>query len=242
MSDQKSAQYEFISNSIVTNSPLNIDYGNFFSGLDKIAKIPISELSQHVKTMLEDMLLNNYNSEIFKRYSIHIVSAIFERFETEDIQMKKIIDLDYFDIYQKISTSSESKKTADIILEALKNLESDFHKINKQSTKSASIKNVMAIIEKEYPNPNLSLAYIAEKLDMNASSISREFKHKTNTKYIEYLTGVRIEKAKELLGQGMSVEDVIQNCGYFNVSSFKRAFKKHTNMTISSFLSKNSAS
>lgn len=241
LNEQKSTQYEFISSSIITNSPLNLDYGNFFSGLDKIAKIPINQLSEHVKTILADMLLNNYNSEIFKRYSIHIISTIFERFETEDIQMKKIIELDYFDIYQKISTSSESEKTADIILKIVKNLENDFHAINTQITKSASIKNVMAIIEKEYANPNLSLAYIAEKLDMNASSISREFKHKTNTKYIEYLTGVRIEKAKELLLQGISVEDVIQKCGYFNVSSFKRAFKKHTNMTISSFLNENSA-
>jgi len=52
---------------------------------------------------------------------------------------------------------------------------------------------------------------------------------------------VRIEKAKELLKSGMSVEKVIENCGYFNVSSFKRAFKKHTNMTISSFLSRDSS-
>ena len=241
LNEQKSTQYEFISNSIATNSPLNIDYGNFFSGLDKIARIPMNQLSELVKTILDDMLLNNYNAEIFKRYSIHIIATIFERFETEDIQMKKIIDLDYFDIYQKISTSSESKNTADIILKAVNNLESDFRKINRAITKSASIKNVISIIEKEYSNPNLSLSYIAEKLDMNASCISREFKHKTNTKYIEYLTGVRIEKAKELLSQGIPVEDVISNCGYFNVSSFKRAFKKHTNMTISSFLSKNNS-
>lgn len=241
LSEQKSSQYEFISNSIVTNSPLNINYGNFFSELDKIAKIPMNKLEDHVKTLLFDMLENNYNSEIFNRYSIHIIAAVFERFEMEDIQMKKIIDLEYFDIYQKISTASESEKTAYIIIEAVKNLESDFHKINKQIKKSASIKSVIAIIEKEYQNPNLSLAYIAEKLDMNASSISREFKNKTNTKYIEYLTGIRIEKAKELLIQGTPVEDVIKDCGYFNVSSFKRAFKKHTNMTISSFLSKNSS-
>ncbi len=237
LSEQKSTQYEFVSNSIVTNSPLNIDYGNFFSGLDKIAKIPMNQLFKHVKTMLEDMLLNNYNSEIFKRYSIHIIAEIFERFETEDIQMRKIIDLDYFDIYQKISISSESKKTADVILRAVNNLESDFRTMNTRITKSALIKNVISIIEKEYANPNLSLAYIAEKLDMNPSCISREFKNKTNTKYIEYLTGVRIEKAKELLQQGLPVEDVIENWGYFNISTFKRAFKKHTNMTISSFLS-----
>ena len=155
--------------------------------------------------------------------------------------MKKVIERDYFDIYRKISASPESEKTAKIILKVVNNLESDFHAINTQITKSASIKNVMAIIEKEYPNPNLSLAYIAEKLDMNASSISREFKHKTNTKYIEYLSSVRIEKAKELLLQGMPVEDVIQRCGYFNVSSFKCAFKNHTNMRISLFLSENSA-
>lgn len=241
LSEQKSSQYEFISNSIVTNSPLNIDYGNLFLELDKIAKIPMNRLLEHTRTIITNMLENNYNSEIFNRYSIHIISAIFERFETEDIQLKKIIDLEYFDIYQKISTSSESTKTASIILKAVENLESDYLKINTQITKSASIKNVIAIIEKEYPNPNLSLAYIAEKLDMNASSISREFKHKTNTKYIEYLTSVRIEKAKELLVQGIPVEDVIKHCGYFNVSSFKRAFKNHTNMTISSFLSKNNA-
>lgn len=241
LSEQKSTQYEFVSNSIMTNTPLNIDYGNFFSGLDKIAKIPMHQLTEHVKTMIVDMLENNYNTEIFKRYAIHIIAAIFERFETEDIQMKKTINLDYFDIYQKISTSSESEKTARIILKAVDSLEADFCKINTQLTKSASIKNVISIIETEYSNPNLSLAYIAEKLDMNASCISREFKHKTNTKYIEYLTSVRIEKAKELLQRGMTVEEVIKNCGYFNVSSFKRAFKKHTNMTISFFLSQNGA-
>ncbi len=241
LNEQKSTQYEFISNSIVTNSPLNIDYGNFFSGLDKIAKMPISQLANHVKTMIVDMLENNYNAEIFKRYSIHIIASIFERFETEDIQMKKIIDLDYFDIYQKISTSSESEKTAEIIIKAVNNLEKDFRTINTQITKSASIKNVISIIEKEYANPNLSLSYIAEKLGMNASCISREFKHKTNTKYIEYLTNVRIEKAKELLQKGLSVEEVIESCGYFNVSSFKRAFKNHTNMTISSFLSQSNS-
>ena len=237
LSEQKSSQYEFISKSIATNSPLNIDYGTFFSGLDKIAKVPMSQLSDHVKTVIADMLKNNYNTEIFKRYSVHIIAAIFERLEAEDIQMKKIIDLDYFDIYQKISMSSESEKTARIIINAVNNLKNDFNTINRQMTKNASIKNVIAIIENEYHNPNLSLSYIAEKLGMNASCISREFKHKTNTKYIEYLTGVRVEKAKELLQNGIPVEEVIKSCGYFNVSSFKRAFKKHTNMTISSFLS-----
>lgn len=241
LNEQKSSQYEFISNSIVTDNPLNIDYGNFFSELNKISRLPMELLAGHINTMLEDMLKNNYNSEIFKRYSIHIIAEVFERFESEDIQMKKIIDLDYFDIYQKISTSSESSKTAHIIMKTVNNLENDFRIVYAKISNNASIKNVIAIIENEYSNPNLSLSYIAERLGMNASCISRDFKNKTNTKYIEYLTNVRMEKAKELLIKGVPIEQVIERCGYFNVSSFKRSFKKHTKMTISAFIAQNTS-
>ena len=80
---------------------------------------------------------------------------------------------------------------------------------------------------------------IAEMLNMNMSFISREFKNKTNISYIEYLTSKRMEAAKQMLTDGIPINDVIEKCGNHDVSSFKRAFKKHTGMTMSAWITQN---
>jgi AraC-like DNA-binding protein len=51
----------------------------------------------------------------------------------------------------------------------------------------------------------------------------------------QYLTLVRIEKAKQLLVTGMDISDVCFSVGFDSVSSFKGLFKRHTGVTPSSF-------
>ena len=47
----------------------------------------------------------------------------------------------------------------------------------------------------------------------------------------EYLTKLRIDEAKRLLGAGMSVNDTSQAVCYMSVSFFIRTFKKCVGMT-----------
>jgi len=238
LNKQKSTHYKYITNYDINIFPVNAN-DNFSTDIDKLAKTPVNKLLSSAKRILNAMLESNYNVDIFKRYSIQIISVVFERFESDNIQLKKNIDISFSDIYHKISISTNNKKTSELVLKTIAELESSFITINKKIKESSTIKKVIEIIDKKYLDPELSLSMIAEMLDMNMSFISREFKKKTNTTYIEYLTNKRMETAKEMLANGIPINDVIKKCGNHDASNFKRAFKKHTGMTMSAWINQN---
>jgi len=51
----------------------------------------------------------------------------------------------------------------------------------------------------------------------------------------QYLTAVRIDKAKQLLRTGLSVSDVCSLTGFESISSFKALFKRSTGSTPSAY-------
>lgn len=232
MSDRQSKQYEFIVNSNTNPPMLSVNDNNFFDSIGNISLLPIDEMFEFVHNLINDMLEKNYNPELFKRYSIHIIMTVFKRANFEYFQFEKNITSNYYDIYQKISTAYNNDETATIMIRTLKKLKNDFNIFHIQSNKNTTVQNVISIIEKNYHNPFLSLTMISEILGLSEKYISKEFKNKTTTNYLKYLTKVRIEKAKELLMTDMDINDIVSSCGYLNISSFRRTFKQHTGMTI----------
>ena len=53
----------------------------------------------------------------------------------------------------------------------------------------------------------------------------------TSASFINYLTIFRLEKSKELLYSGKSITQISFDCGFNNLRSFNRCFKKHYHMT-----------
>ena len=107
---------------------------------------------------------------------------------------------------------------------------------------STFIEKVMQYVETNLNNPNLTLKWIAENyLFMNVDYVSARFMKETKQKFSNYLTTLRIQKAKELLTKGnaeqiqMVAEQV--GCGN-NPQYFSQIFKKHTGMTPSAFIKK----
>ena len=61
---------------------------------------------------------------------------------------------------------------------------------------------------------------------------SKIFKDELGLNFIEYLTSVRIEKAKELLTESdMSMKEICGACGYTDPNYFSRSFKKNVGVT-----------
>ena len=66
--------------------------------------------------------------------------------------------------------------------------------------------------------------------------VSRLFKQETGETFTDYITKVRIEKAKELLSySAVKVYDVGRRTGYFNPRYFYRVFKNITGYTPSEY-------
>lgn len=78
---------------------------------------------------------------------------------------------------------------------------------------------------------NLTLSVLAEIFYVSPVYLSRLFKKKTGTNFVEYLTTLRIEKAKEFLSDpNLKVYHVAEMVGYENPRYFARLFKEATGM------------
>lgn len=87
------------------------------------------------------------------------------------------------------------------------------------------------IIYAHYSEP-LSLALIAERIDVSSGYLSHIFHKKVNEPYIKFLTRVRMEQAAKLLKEkpAAKVYEVAEKVGYLSVKHFCYVFKQFHGM------------
>lgn len=100
---------------------------------------------------------------------------------------------------------------------------------------SGVIQRIKNLVEKEYMH-DVSLNYVAEKVNLAPAYVSYIFKRETGQTLIKYITEIKMEKAKMLLEEGvLKVGQVARACGYENQSYFNRAFKNYYGLTPKQF-------
>lgn len=78
----------------------------------------------------------------------------------------------------------------------------------------------------------INLETISEELGFSSSYLGRLFKHKTGERYIEYVTKIKIERAKALLLTGKYKNyEISDMLNFGKVDYFCSVFKKYTGMT-----------
>ena len=86
-------------------------------------------------------------------------------------------------------------------------------------------------VHQHYAQP-LTLRQCARAVGRNASYLSDRFAHAVGLPFKAYLTELRLEKSKELLGKtDHSVKSVSQAVGYASPNQFRRAFKLLTGLS-----------
>lgn len=79
---------------------------------------------------------------------------------------------------------------------------------------------------------DLSLDEVSRYMDLSPYYFSKLFKEETGSNFVEYVTNLRIRKAKELLaGDGGSMKEICAAVGYGDPNYFSRIFKKNTGVT-----------
>lgn len=98
--------------------------------------------------------------------------------------------------------------------------------------KRSTALRVVRYIEENCTKYDLSLDLVAREFHITSTYLCRLIKQQTGEGYKEYLTGLRIRAAKEMLRkEDASVADVCQRTGYTNVSHFIKVFQKAEGIT-----------
>ncbi len=94
------------------------------------------------------------------------------------------------------------------------------------------IRQAKEYIERHYKNPDLTLNEVAASANLSASHFSSVFSQETHQTFKEYLTEMRINKAKELLRMtALRSADIAYQVGYNDPHYFSSVFKKNTGLS-----------
>jgi len=86
-------------------------------------------------------------------------------------------------------------------------------------------------MQEHYAKP-LTRETLAHTFHYSVSYLSRQFRSATGASLIDYLTGIRVDRAATLLRQTeLSLQQIAASVGYADVSYFIRLFRRHTGVT-----------
>ncbi len=92
---------------------------------------------------------------------------------------------------------------------------------------SSLLKNAANYIEQNYDNDEISLNTVAASVNLSPNHFSTIFSREMGKSFVEYLTNVRMEKAKELLrSTAMKTAEIAYAVGYKDAHYFSYLFKK----------------
>ncbi len=106
------------------------------------------------------------------------------------------------------------------------------HILNKNSeTSNEVVETAKSYIEANF-NKNLSLEDVSRQVNISSYYLSRIFKETTGENFIDYLTNLRIERAKDLISKTQySMKEICNMCGYSDPNYFSKSFKKNVGVT-----------
>ncbi|WP_028611650.1 response regulator transcription factor [Paenibacillus harenae] len=213
-----------------TEKDLNANYAealdNFFKAM---VAYDSSRVSQCMDKWMSFIAAERYKSTLVKQWIVKMMIELevktkpfikSEKLGTAEMFRSSII---------KLQTMMELKESFIDYLAQMSSLMGE-EKMNSKRRITDVQRYVIANIDKF-----VSLDEIAAKLHLNASYLSRLFKKETGENFIEYMTRVKLDRAKELLQDSQkSLEEISGMIGY-EKNYFYKVFKKSNGMTPSEF-------
>lgn len=123
-----------------------------------------------------------------------------------------------------------ASQMAELLLEQERGLSLLFEQ--EAQTVNTHRRDIMAYVDEHFLDPNFSIAAVAEHYHMQISNMSAYFKKCYQITFQQYVSKKKVEKAQELLTCfEITLEDISQQLGYANASSFSRTFKRIVGIT-----------
>lgn len=187
------------------------------------------EAYDYVEEHLYSMALQ-YDTDVFefKSWLENIMFNMIVLLGNMDYNVKKM-DEEKYVYFMRINEAfhvGEALEIYEEFLSSVKQLTAD-----ETMDKTSNIQLMLDYIEEHYNKP-LTLQSLADHFHFNPSYLSTYFSKHHHQSFSEYLNHLRIEKAKELLGNtNLSISVISEKVGYSEPSYFTKVFKKALNQS-----------
>ncbi|GAB1483630.1 hypothetical protein MASR2M78_24460 [Treponema sp.] len=113
----------------------------------------------------------------------------------------------------------------------------------KDNSRQKKIADTIRDYIKEHHQDDIYQESIADALGVSASYASKAFRQKAGVSIKDYLDAFRMEKARELIAETEErIEDISEQVGIRNRSTFLRLFRKYASMSPSEYREKSAQS
>ncbi|MBO4880062.1 MAG: helix-turn-helix domain-containing protein [Firmicutes bacterium] len=97
-------------------------------------------------------------------------------------------------------------------------------------TGNKTINEAAAFLRAHYAE-KIGLTELADQFYLTPSHMARLFKSHMGESVLGYLNRVRVENARRLLEEGMSIQEASESVGYDSLNNFYKYFKRYTGVT-----------
>ncbi len=180
-------------------------------------------------TMIMHEITKNNLPEYYISYIIYELIRVVIRSLTDDVNLPVLLEKIWDFIYTKspiFSTDGLEEVITFICTAIIQYIEQNPIIVD------PILNDILKYINANYNKPDFSIQLTASFFDMSPSWLSHYFKSNMHITIMEYVQGKRIKYAQKLiLNNKCSINEISEQLGYCNVSSFSRAFKKIAGMT-----------
>ncbi|MBD3919483.1 response regulator [Paenibacillus sp. PR3] len=195
-----------------------------------------SETETWITDFFQDALAKKASMEMLLVSGLEMVSTCLE-FLDEMSQTDQIYqDAIRSDILQTFQEMNAFSQLESWIRNLILNVMAHVHE-GKQTRAVKIVEEVKSYILNHYGNEELRIEEMAKSVHMNYNHLCYVFKKETSITINDYLTELRIAKAKELFDQGVKVvQYVASQVGYADANYFSKCFKKYIGITPSKYI------
>lgn len=222
-----------VNNNYKSNYPqIGFIRGDFINLLK--ANDPV-EISNYLNHIFEELVNKGHNSSLFvTMFVISVYVEILNFLTKYDYSIGEIYN-DPLILYRNLSLSYNIHDSRDLIKEISQKAAAYVASQNSTSC-NTQIQEAKNYIKANFASPDITLQEVAEHVNMGVCYFSSIFKKETGESFINYLTSVRIEKAKELFETTFHKSyEISYLVGYNTPTYFSTLFKKITGYSPSDY-------
>ena len=197
-----------------------------------------SEAEEWLASFFHNARAKNASMEMLLVAGLEIVSTCLEYLAEMSLSFEQVfqdaVRTDVMRTIQQMTSAGQLEGwVRDLILKVL-----DYAQGSKKTRAVKVVEEVKSYIQTHYGNEELRIEDIARNVHMNYNHLCYVFKKETNVTINDYLTEVRMTKAKELFDRGEKVVQYIASqVGYADANYFGKCFKKFMGISPSKYAS-----